>query len=165
MVVTEPRIKTSKGSGQMLVGLTPEGLLLRGDYSPRTSLSAEIAYKKNEKQKVTLEISEKFITVWTKMLVSKNGNGMGSRVFIFRRVDQSIWFGEGNTDEVRVDGNTYAKSEKGYQDVSQEMSKFLADLFYSYPENEMILPIINELAGNPTDSVQRFLKLLLQFLD
>lgn len=165
MVVAEPRIKVSKGSGQMLVGLTPEGLLLRGDYSPRSVLSAELPVKRNEKQKITLELSEKFITIWTLRMNGKPVSAEGGKVYIYRRADQQIWHGVGTSAEVHVDGRNYAKSEKDYGRISEEMVSHVGSLFTSYPENGAILQVLSELTGNPTDSVERFIKLLFQFLN
>ena len=165
MVVAEPRLKMSKSSGQLLVGLTTEGLLLRGDYSPRSVLSTELPVKKNEKQKITLELSEKFITIWTLRMNGQPVSTEGGKVFIYRRADQQIWHGVGTSEDVHVDGRNYAKSEKDYSRISDEMVSHMGSLFSTYPENGAILQVISEVSGNPTNSVERFIKLLFQFLD
>lgn len=165
MVVSEPRLKVKSGSSPTLVGVGPDGLLLRGEYSPKEILSGELDLKKNLKKKITLELSEKFISVWTRNQNGSKDSVYGTRVFIFKRSDQAIWYGEGTPNEVRVDGKNYPKTDKEYERISEELERDLGDLFFIYPDSEKILQAIDDVSGRQPDSVNRFLKLLCEFLD
>ena len=164
MAIAEPHLKVQRIPSDILVGQGPDGLLLRGDYSPRSVLSGELTLKKNDKQKVTMEISEKFIAVWTRKENTKTLKIEGVNVYILNRANASIWFGKGTDGEVRIDGRTYAKTEKEYDKLNQEMSKSLSDLFYIYPENIEILRSMQEVSGKPEESLARFMKVLVGFL-
>ena len=163
--MTASRVSAPKRqSSDFVVGQDADAVILRGDYSPRSVLTAELAPKKNKKERITLEVSEKFITVWTRESNLKELEDFETHVHIFRRTDRSIWYGFGKAEKVKVDGRTYPASDSQYSEITESMVGALGNLFYSYPENVSILNSIDEITGKQPDSLNRFLKLLMKFV-
>ena len=133
-------------------------VFLRGDYSPRSVLVGEISLRKDEKEQVTLELSEKFAALWTRTPKTTD-------VHIFRRNDRTIWYGKGEAGQARVDGQAYQISDGQYKEVMEGMAHNLGDLFYAHPGDVTILQTLDEVTGKQPDSLQRFLKVVLKFVD
>jgi len=132
---------------------------LHGGLNPKEKINAERLIGKSKKEKLTLEISEDNIMVWSQISPAQE-----IYMYVFDRRTKDIWVGEITAQTPSVSGRTIKQKDEDYHAAIASMKTHMADLFSIYPSEMQILEAIDIIDSKGKISVPVFLRLLYKVL-
>jgi hypothetical protein len=140
-----------------------ESLVLKGDFNPKTIIKGEKDYGLSARQRITLEIAEGFITLWSKHEKINDPEQHEVYLYVFNRDNGSIWCGDIGTERDEG-GKAVYKGEDAYLCVLNSFRSYLSDLFLMQPYDLRILETMDEVSGKAGKEVDNFLRILFKLL-
>lgn len=133
----------------------------REDQSTKVVIKGERVFRSGNRQSITLEIREDFITLWSRQVTAAAQEGEVF-IYIFHRQDKNIWCGNISEGSKRV-GKIVEPHKKEYLCVLNSLKSYIGDLFLLKPHDLTILGILEELEPR-SDEIDNFLNVLFKLV-